>query len=93
MAKKETRPVKERLAESLELPMDTVLNLPKTVIIGNKSVVIDNFKGIIDYDASFFRVNTRESIIKISGDNLEISAITDESVRLCGTIFSVEFLS
>lgn len=92
MAKKEGVPLTQRAADALELPLDVVMNLPRTVIIGNCDLVIENFKGVIDYDDSSFQINTRSGVVRVRGSDLTLDSITDESVHLKGTIAVVEFL-
>ena len=36
-----------KLAEFLELPLDTVVELPKIIVSGNQQLVIENHRGII----------------------------------------------
>ncbi len=88
-----SKPKKEKIVSSLEIPMEVALNLPKIEIIGDRIVSVDNFMGIIDYENNFVRVNTKDKIVKISGDELEIDEITDDSIQVSGKIFRVEFLS
>ena len=81
-----------KIAEVLDLPLDALCDVPKMEIIGINEIIIENFRGILDYDNNCFKINTRVGIIKIDGDNLVISSITDESVCLKGRIIKIEFI-
>lgn len=90
MGKKEKKITK--VADALDLPLDALCNIPKTEIIGNTEVSVENFRGIIDYNENSFKINTQSGIIKIDGSDLVISSITDEGVRVRGTIIRLEFI-
>lgn len=84
--------LKERMSEILELPKDIVLNIPKLTMVGNGDLLIENFKGIIEYDDDKIRINTNSGIIKITGTRLGIKEITSEDLMVNGDITSLEFL-
>lgn len=84
--------LKEKLTEMLELPKEIVLNVPKLTMIGNKDIVIENYKGIVEYDESRVRINTGIGVIKITGDRMAIREITSEDIMVIGNIVSLEFL-
>ena len=69
-----------------------VLNIPKLTMIGNGSLVIENYKGIVEYDNSRVRINTGKGMIKILGDRLVIKEITSEDIMVDGEICSLEFV-
>jgi sporulation protein YqfC len=84
--------IKEKMSELFELPKDIVLNVPKLTMIGYGDLLIENFKGIIEYDNDRIRINTNCGIIKITGSGLGIKEITSEDLMVNGTITSLEFL-
>ena len=90
MAKKEKRIT--RVAETLDLPLDAISNAPRIEIIGKEKFICENFRGIIDYNENSFKINTHSGIIKLEGDELVISSITDEEVCVTGNIVRVEFI-
>ncbi|HHW49691.1 MAG TPA: sporulation protein YqfC [Clostridiaceae bacterium] len=84
--------IREKLAEMLELPKEIVMNIPKMTMIGNKDLIIENYKGIIEYESNRIRINTGAGIIKITGDLMTIKEITSEDILVSGNISSLEFL-
>lgn len=84
--------LKEKMSELLELPKDIVLNVPKLTMVGNADLLIENFKGIIEYDNDRIRINTNSGIVKITGEGLRIKEITSEDLMVNGDISSLEFL-
>ncbi len=84
--------MKEKVAEVLELPKEVVLNIPKLTMLGAGNLVIENYKGIIEYDDSKIRVNTGTGTIRITGERLFIKEITSEDIMVDGEIKSLEFI-
>lgn len=62
------------------------------MIAGEREVTIENYRGIISYDPNSVKVNTRGKIVKISGENLTLSHITDEILSILGDVSGVEFI-
>jgi sporulation protein YqfC len=84
--------LKEKVAEILELPKEVVLDLPKITMFGDRNMLVENYKGIIEYDDNKIRVNTGRGIIKVTGEKLMIREITSEDLMIDGDIVSLEFL-
>lgn len=87
------RNLKEKFTEMLALPKEIVLDLPKITMLGNGQIVIENYKGIIEYDSEKIRINTAMGLIKIFGQNLEINTVTNEEILITGKVSNVEFLN
>ena len=84
--------LKEKVAEILELPKEVVMDLPKITMFGDRNLLMENYKGIIEYDDNRIRVNTGRGIIKVTGEKLMIKEITLEDLMIDGDIVSLEFL-
>lgn len=82
----------QRIAEALDLPLDVMCDIPRTEIMGNSQINIENIRGILDYNESCIKINTTVGIIKIDGDELFIESISDESAAVKGRIIRVEFV-
>ncbi|MBK1812866.1 sporulation protein YqfC [Clostridium sp. YIM B02505] len=81
--------VKEGLAEKLDLPRDIVLNIPKIVITGDNEIVIENHKGIISFDSSEIKINSKVGTITLDGVNLEILFIGGNTITISGKFKSL----
>lgn len=84
--------LKEKVVEMLELPKEIILNMPKLTMIGSRNLIIENYKGIIEYEDNKIRINTGIGIIKIKGERLVIKEITSEDIMVDGEIEVMEFL-
>ena len=80
-----------RVDELLEFPKEVYSNEPKLVITGFEELVIENFKGILEYEEFFVRINTHIGIININGYNLNLKNMTNDDIKVSGKIESIEF--
>ena len=80
-----------RVDKILELPKEVYSNEPKIVITGFDELIIENFKGILEYEEFFIRINTHIGIININGYNLNLENMTNEDLKVKGKIESIEF--
>jgi len=81
-----------KLAEFLELPLDTVIDLPKMIISGNQHLVIENHRGVIEYEPSIIRVGTKLGELKITGAGLTLVSVYKEELTVTGKIEQVEMV-
>lgn len=63
---------------------------PHIELSGSKLCTIEGSKGILEYDCNCVRVNCSNTIIKISGENLCLDALSIERVSVSGNIFAIE---
>jgi sporulation protein YqfC len=84
--------MKEKITEILELPREVILDLPKITMVGLGNIVIENYKGIIEYENNRIRLNTNSGIIRIMGERLVIREITSEDIIIEGRISQLDFL-
>ena len=80
-----------RLDEILEIPVELSTNNPKITIVGFERLLIENYKGILEYQDYFVRVNTYIGIININGFNLQLEEMTSDDLLVIGKIENVDF--
>ena len=51
--------LRERIVDNLELPKDLMLGAAIVTVTGRGEAVISNYKGILEYEDSFIRVQTK----------------------------------
>lgn len=86
MSKKNIR----KIDELLELPKEVCSNVPKIIITGFDEMIIENFKGILEYEEFFVRINTHIGIVNINGYGLSLENMTDDDIRVKGKIESLD---
>lgn len=74
----------------LELPEEVYSNIPKIIITGFEELIIENFKGILEYEEFFVRISTHIGVININGYNLNLQNMTNDDIKVTGKIESLD---
>lgn len=80
-----------RMNQFLELPKEVYSDVPKIIITGFDEIIIENFKGILEYEEFFVRINTYIGSININGYQLKLENMTEDDIKVTGKIESMEF--
>ena len=75
----------ENVKEKIKECFDAILGEDVT-----SEVKIENYKGILEYDEFYIKVDTPIGIVSINGYKLTLEQITDEDIGIKGTIKSIE---
>ena len=87
---KKVRKTARLIDNILEVPKEVSTGLPKITILGFNELLIENYKGILEYEEFFIRVNTHIGIININGFNFNLKQMTDEDLLISGKIENIE---
>lgn len=79
-----------RLDKLLELPKEVCSNVPKVIITGFDEIIIENFKGILEYEEFYVRINTHIGIININGYGLNLENMNNDDIKVKGKIESLD---
>lgn len=93
MVNRKKKNVKSRINKVLEVPDEVALNVPKLTILKFEEVLIENYKGILEYQDFFVRIKTNIGIININGFKLTLEEMTTDDLIVKGQIESVDFES
>lgn len=85
--------VKSRISKALEVPEEVSLKIPKLTILKFEQVLIENYKGILEYQDFFVRIQTYIGIININGYQLSLEEMTIDDLIVKGKIESIDFES
>ncbi len=91
MKDKKVKEVKENISNLFELPKEIIMDLPKISLIGDMQISIENHKGIIEYTTEKIRINTKDGILIVIGEDLFLKSILTETIVIRGEIRSIEF--
>ncbi len=89
--KTEKPTLRERMADGLDASKEVILDVPKVVFIGNREVVIENYKAISEYTDQKIMMESKPTGLTVYGANLEIRSITREMLFITGKIYKMEF--
>lgn len=97
MRKRENTPppksAREKLADSLDLSKEILLDTSKIVVIGNREVTIENYRGIIEYTPSSIKLLSNPCSVEICGNCLEIKTMTRDFLYVTGAISCISYLN
>lgn len=79
------------ISKFLEIPREVISNVPKITVTGFDEVLIENFKGILEYEDYFARISTSIGNININGFNLKLNQMTDDDILVTGRIENLDF--
>lgn len=85
--------MKNRINRALEVPAEVHFNVPKVTILNFEEMVIENYKGILEYQDFFIRVKTNIGILNVNGFNLSLEEMTSDDLMIKGKIESLDFES
>lgn len=80
--------IKEKFLDMMELPKELLKDVSRITLLGNEDILVENYKGIIEYEENIIRLNNG---INIFGTNLNVEEITDVDIFITGKISNVEF--
>jgi len=80
---------KEGLVESLELPKDLMYGAVLVSITGRQEILIENYRGILEYSQNHISLQTKTCRLVVRGKNLNISYYTNEEMKITGMIDSL----
>ena len=81
---------KIKLDKILEMPEEVCSNIPKVTITGFNEVILENYKGILEYEEFFASISTYIGVINIKGYNINLEKMTNDDIKITGKIESVE---
>ena len=91
MGKMNLGKIKEGLVESLELPKDLMYGAVLVSITGRQEILIENYRGILEYTQYHISLQTKTCRLVIHGQNLHISYYTNEEMKITGLIDSLSY--
>ncbi len=81
---------RNKINRLLEIPEEVYSNVPKIVITGFDEMIVENFKGILEYEDYFVRINTHIGIININGFDLKLENMSQDDIKVMGKIESFD---
>lgn len=81
----------QAMAAFLEIPPDIVLDLPRLTMLGNKQLLVENHKGIIEYTPELVRIKLSEGELTVAGSGLSLGNLQAEHILVEGVIKVIEY--
>lgn len=74
----------------LNVPKEVSTGLPKITILGFNEILIENYRGVLEYENIYVRISTFIGIINISGYGFNLKQMTEDDILILGQIDSIE---
>lgn len=81
-----------KIIERLELPQDIILGVPLLSMQGNSELMIENHRGLLQYDSDEIRVRTKTFTVQVIGRKLTIQEYRKDVLIIRGWIERMQFL-
>ena len=79
-----------RLTQLLDIPRELDKKQTKVTILSFDEILIENFKGIMEYEEFYIKINTELGLININGFNLNLEQMTNDDIIVKGVINSID---
>ena len=79
-----------KIDKFLEIPKEIYSNDAKITIIGFDEVIIENFKGILDYEEFFVRIKTNNGIVNLNGYGFNLVNLSNVDIKVTGKVESID---
>lgn len=78
--------------ERLDLPLELSSNIARMELAGNRSFYMDGHRGVLSYSTTDVDVSGGSVVVRLHGENLQLLVMTENELRITGTIRSIELV-
>ena len=79
-----------KLSELLDMPKELDKKQTKITIISFEELLIENYKGVMEYEEFYIKINTEIGVININGFNMSLEQMTNDDIIVKGAINSID---
>ena len=80
---------REKLWNKLTEDLSAVISQPVVEIVGTGRVLVENHKGIIEYETDCIGIRMTYGVLKIQGCDLELVQITSQQLVVTGNVEAI----
>lgn len=81
----------ERLARTLDLPIDSLSNMTRITLLGDSEMLIESFDGIYLYSEAEISLSLDGRRMTVKGSSLVITGAFADRMKITGTIKSIAY--
>ncbi len=79
--------------ERLDLPAELAYGVPQMELMGQQQFFMARHKGVMSYSTELVEISGGSLVVRLTGQNLQLLAMTEEELRLGGVIEKVELVN
>ncbi len=83
---------REKVADAIDISKEVILDAVVISVIGDRELMLENYKNIIAYSDTCIRVKAKPYPVKITGKGLEIRNINRDLLFITGRIHQFGFI-
>ena len=72
------------------MPKELDKKQTKITIISFEELLIENYKGVMEYEEFYIKINTEIGVININGFNMSLEQMTNDDIIVKGAINSID---
>ncbi len=80
-----------KIARVFEIPEDVMGDLSRLTMLGNKQLLIENHRGIIEYTSTNIRLNLVDGILVVKGSQLVLGNLQSEQILIEGKVGEIHY--
>ena len=77
--------------ETLELPRDLFFGSVILTVTGQEEIIVENYKGILEYTRESIRLQTKTCRLFLGGKNLKIVYYTNDEMKITGFLEQITY--
>ena len=81
-----------RAADVFDLPADVIGSLPHLELIGDCQLLLSSHQGILAYSREAIDINCGRMIVRLGGQEMELTAMNGSELRIQGKIQRIELV-
>lgn len=85
--------VKKLAADLLDVPKDSVLDVPRITLIGGLQLYVENYRGVVEFRDDLLRLALSKGQLHVNGKELVIKQIFPTEVVIEGSISGIQYLN
>lgn len=90
--KKHENSLSQNIINACQLPKDVLEGAFIISMTGNHEILIENIKGIINFQSDIIILQCKKNRIQIVGNNLKIDSYSNEEIKVTGLVNEIKFI-
>ena len=84
--------VKKMAADMLDVPKDSILDVPRITLIGGLQLYVENYRGVMEFRDDLLRLSLTQGELHVYGKQLVVKSIFPAEVVIEGNISGIKYL-
>lgn len=79
------------VAQTLDLPPELVLDLPRLTLLGPLHLAVENHRGLLGFEAGRVAIATAAGRLVVLGRDLRLGVVREGEITIAGVVAAVQF--